>query len=124
MRAWLIAASLVLLGLLAVPLSDEITRASIVGSQGFKEKGSKFGITVGMPRDEAERVLASHGFELFESPLGPVRPPQLCQGRYYPDEQRVDLWLLNEPRRGAAICLVSLRADVTSFSWDFAWFAL
>lgn len=124
MKTWLIAASLVLLGLLAVPLSDEITRASIVGSKGYKETGSKFGITVGMRHDEAVRLLSNHGFELFEPPLGPTRPPQRCHGRYYPDDHTVELWLLIDGWRRGNICLVSRSGDVTNFSWDFMWLDL
>ena len=124
MKLWLLVALLALLGLLAVPLSDEFTRASILGSKGNKETGSKFGLTISMTRDAAAQVLSTHGFEPFDYSLGPEPPPLSCRDTEQDLGRQAEFWFLDERRRRAVICIESRNGELKEFSWDFAWLDL
>lgn len=118
--AWIAFSLLALAVLLAVPLSDEFTRASLFGSKGYKETGSKFGIAVGMGRDEATRVLLNHGFVLIEDSLDPNPAPRSCEGSQQSVDQQVEYWSYDEGWRSTAIiCLESRNSSLRGFSWNF-----
>ncbi len=94
-------------------MSDEFNRDGILGSEGFIDSGSKFGIQIGMARDEAENKLQSHGLKSME----PATPGH-CLGRPYPADQQVDLWL-DDGRFGGTICLALRNGEIVSIGWAY-----
>lgn len=113
---WLaLIAALVGIGFLK---ADEFNRAGMLSSEGYIESGSKFDVTIGMPRDAAARRLSDRGLEEVEQ----LTADQSCHGRSYGADRQVELWYDRSWRRGT-ICLSSTGNRVASLSWIYDWSA-
>ena len=93
--------------------SDEFDRAGIMSSEGYIERGSKFGMDIGMPRDVATTKLAARGLEPVE-----LTATQSCHNRTFRPERQVELWCDRTWRRGT-ICISSEQNKVASVSWIY-----
>ncbi len=91
--------------------SDEFNRTGFLGSEGFIDSGSKFGIQIGMDRNVAEDRLRSRGLESMEPSVS-----GRCLDRPYPADQQVGLWL-DDSRFGGTICLASRNNQIVSIGW-------
>jgi hypothetical protein len=110
----LIAACCVLLAI--VELSNESTRLLITQSQGVRESGSAFGVTIGATRSSAVTTLRSQ-FTYRRTKRGGE-----CLVRQFSAEYDLDIFHDRSWRKGA-ICVASRDGQVTTIVWSFNPFA-
>lgn len=118
-KAGLVLLAICGLGLLAILVSDEFTRAKLAASKGFTDDGSRFGVRVGMARDSAAEVLTKHGYRLVMHD-----PPERlgCPGQRYGPGEKAEIWFTPTPwQKRGAICIVTRDGAVDVISWDFSW---
>ena len=115
MKMVFIISLIAFVGFLVLFLSDEYNWTAVLGSEGFVDTGSKFGVSVGGLRSEASAKLSDRGLVLEESFDGGS-----CLNRSYPDEQNVEVWSDRSWRRGT-ICLASENNQVVSIGWFYSW---
>jgi len=118
MRATGIILTLLIAGLLMFVLIDDFRRTAVVGAQGHIETGARFGVEVGMPREDVTEPLSRRGLRPVEN----LEPEHSCHGRDYTPQHQVDVWHDDTWRRGV-ICVVSLGGQVTDISWVYNWMA-
>jgi hypothetical protein len=94
---------------------DDFNRAGVLGSKGYLEEGSKFGVEVGLELGEARTVLREKGLRPVD-----LTAPSSCHGRTYSADRQLELWYDDTWRRGT-ICLSSVDRRVVSISWSFNW---
>jgi hypothetical protein len=98
-------------------LSSDLNRAAVLGSEGYIDRGSKFGIAIGSSANEAGQNLSRQGLE-----LSPEDGRSNCLDRRYDASHSVQVWEDNSWRRGT-ICLESYDDKVVSIGWYFSWAA-
>jgi len=106
---------LVMAGLAAYLLSSELNRMAALGSEGFIQSGSKFGVHIGDNRTKAIEKLDRHGIKTESLPT-----EGRCLGRDYPTDQQINLLRDRSWRRGV-ICLASRDEKIVSVAWYFSW---
>jgi len=103
--------------------SSEWNRAAL-GSQGYIDEGSKFGIEVKSSLEDAHKILESKGlysYDLSENRKLSPSGLQNCHGREYPDDILLEAFSDDSWRRGI-ICIASSEGEVISLSWHYGMF--
>lgn len=106
-------------GLIVVFLSNEWNRAAL-GSEGYIEKGTKFGLTIGDRKQEITEHLVTRGL-VDESTSGANETgynSQSCLLHIYPSKYEVQVWGDDSWRRGT-ICIAFLDGKLARMSWHY-----
>lgn len=119
-----ILVALVLAVLLAMFFMSEWNRAAF-GSQGYINKGSRFGVEIGSPYLEAKEHFMSRGLIVYN----PMEGQELtesngkrCHGQEYSSDVTLDGFADDGWRRGI-ICMASKDGTVVRLSWHYGMFA-
>jgi len=110
----------VVLFLVAVFLSNEWNRAAL-GSRGYIDNGSKFGVKIGSSYLEAKQGLLSRGLILYDPMEGQKLSEtgtQRCHGQEYADNITLEGFSDHSWRRGI-ICVASKDGKVIRLSWHY-----
>lgn len=117
--AWLIL-FVIVVGILVYLFSDEFDQTALtLGSSGYIETGTKFGIYIGMAVSDARQRLASRKLSPNDLTVpSHLVPPHTCLHRKYPPDHDIEAWVDRSWRRGT-ICLSSTEGKVASVAWLF-----
>lgn len=91
---------------------DDFQKAGI-GSIGFRDSGSKFGVEIGVDLTSARSHLTANGLRLYEEDFFGQ-----CLGFSYPKDQDLEVWV-DETWRYGSICLASVGEKVVSIRWHY-----
>lgn len=115
MKLWMILLIVVVSFIALFLFGSELNRASILGSDGHIESGSKFGLHIGMDSRKVESLLTRERLTLYESSMGGQ-----CLDRAYPVEQKLEVWTDDGWRKGT-LCVSYVNQKVVSLGWYYYW---